>query len=47
MAYYFKEASHTFGEYLLVPGYSSEKCIPANVSLETPLVNSEKVKNQK
>ena len=42
MAYYFKEASHTFGEYLLVPGYSSEKCIPANVSLETPLVKFRK-----
>ena len=42
VAYYFKEASHTFGEYLLVPGYSSEKCIPANVSLETPLVKFRK-----
>ncbi len=38
MAFYFKEPSHTFGEYLLVPGYSSEKCVPANVSLRTPLV---------
>ena len=38
MAYYFKEASHTFGEYLLVPGYSSKDCIPQNVSLKTPLV---------
>lgn len=37
MAYYFSEPSHTFGEYLLVPGYSSDKCIPANVSLKTPL----------
>lgn len=42
MAFYFKEASHTFGEYLLVPGYSSEKCIPANVSLRTPLVKFKK-----
>jgi len=42
LAFYFKEASHTFGEYLLVPGYSSEKCIPANVSLETPLVKFKK-----
>ena len=31
MAYYFNEPSHTFGEYLLVPGYSSSECIPANV----------------
>ena len=38
MAYYFTEPSHTFGEYLLVPGYSSEECVPANVSLKTPLV---------
>ena len=38
MAFYFSEPSHTFGEYLLVPGYSSDKCIPANVSLKTPLV---------
>lgn len=38
MAYYFKETSHTFNEYLLVPGYSSAECIPANVSLKTPLV---------
>ena len=38
MAFYFSEPSHTFGEYLLVPGYSSAECIPANVSLKTPLV---------
>ncbi|MGL5271438.1 MAG: IMP dehydrogenase [Selenomonadaceae bacterium] len=42
MAFYFDGASHTFGEYLLVPGYSSDKCIPANVSLETPLVKFKK-----
>ena len=29
MAFYFSEPSHTFGEYLLVPGYSSAgKCQP-------------------
>ena len=38
MAFYFSEPSHTFGEYLLVPGYSSCECIPANVDLKTPLV---------
>ena len=38
MAFYYNEPSHTFGEYLLVPGYSSTQCIPTNVSLETPLV---------
>ena len=38
MAYYYPEVSHTFNEYLLVPGYSSAENIPANVSLRTPLV---------
>ena len=42
MAYYFDEPSHTFSEYLLVPGYTSEDCIPANVSLKTPLVKYKK-----
>ena len=42
MAHYFKEPSHTFSEYLLVPGYTSENCVPANVSLETPLVKFKK-----
>ena len=38
MAYFYEEPSRTFGEYLLVPGYSSRDCIPANVDLSTPLV---------
>lgn len=38
MAYYYSEPSHTFSEYLLIPGYTSPDCIPANVSLRTPLV---------
>ena len=42
MAYYFKDVSHTFNEYLLVPGYSSSECIPDNVSLKTPLVKFKK-----
>lgn len=42
MAYYYKEPSHTFSEYLLVPGYSDANCIPANVSLKTPLVKYRK-----
>ena len=37
MAYFFSGQSHTFNEYLLVPGYSSSECIPDNVSLRTPL----------
>ena len=42
MAYYFNDVSHTFNEYLLVPGYSSAECVPANVSLKTPLVKFKK-----
>jgi IMP dehydrogenase len=42
MAFYFEEPSHTFSEYLLVPGYSSAECIPSNVSLRTPLVKFKK-----
>ena len=38
MATFFEGESHTFSEYLLVPGYSSAENIPANVSLKTPLV---------
>ena len=38
MAIYFNEPSRTFSEYLLIPGYTSEECIPDNVSLRTPLV---------
>ena len=42
MAYYYPEPSHTFSEYLLVPGYTSEECVPGNVSLKTPLVKYRK-----
>jgi IMP dehydrogenase len=42
MAYYFSEPSRTFGEYLLVPGYSSAECVPNAVSLSTPLVKYKK-----
>ncbi len=42
MAYYFNEPSHTFSEYLLVPGYSSAECMTSNVSLKTPLVKFKK-----
>jgi len=42
MATYFTEPSHTFSEYLLVPGYTDERCIPSNVSLRTPLVKYRK-----
>ena len=42
MAIFINEPSHTFNEYLLIPGYSSSECIPANVSLKTPLVRFRK-----
>ena len=42
MAYYYPEPSHTFSEYLLVPGYTSEECVPDRVSLRTPLVRYRK-----
>ncbi len=44
MAFYYSEPSHTFSEYLLVPGYTSEECVPNNVSLRTPLVKYRKGK---
>ena len=42
MAFIYDEPAHTFSEYLLVLGYSSSECIPANVSLKTPLVKFKK-----
>ena len=42
MAKFIEEPSRTFNEYLLIPGYSSAECIPANVSLKTPLVRYRK-----
>ena len=42
MAFYYDEPSHTFSEYLLVPGYSDENNIPSNVSIKTPLVKYKK-----
>ena len=42
MAYYFEEPSRTFNEYLLVPGHTPADCVPAAVSLKTPLVKYRK-----
>ena len=47
MAFYFSEPSHTFDEYLLVPGYTGPDCIPANVSLKTPVVRYNKKAGEK
>ncbi len=42
MAHYMSEPSRTFSEYLLIPGYTSENCVPDNVSLRTPLTKFRK-----
>ena len=47
MAYFFDEPSHTFDEYLLIPGYTSADCVPANVSLRTPIVRYNKKSGEK
>ena len=44
MAYCYNEPSHTFSEYLLLPGYTDENCRPENVKLSTPLVKYKKGK---
>ena len=46
MAYYYPTPSHTFSEYLLVPGYTSEDCVPDRVSLRTPLTKYRKGKEE-
>ena len=42
MARIYDEPSRTFGEYLLIPGFSSSECTPDKVSLKTPLVKYRK-----
>ena len=38
MAILINDVSRTFGEYLLIPGLTTKKCVPENISLQTPLV---------
>ena len=45
MAKFYDEPCHTFNEYLLIPGYTSPECIPANVDLSTPLCKFKKGEN--
>ena len=40
MAYFYEEPSRTFGEYLLVPGYSSAENVPTAVRPQPPQVKS-------
>lgn len=42
MALYYDEPSRTFSEYLLIPAYSGENCIPSNVNLKTPITKFKK-----
>ncbi|MCQ2566303.1 MAG: IMP dehydrogenase [Clostridia bacterium] len=42
MPYFYPEESHTFSEYLLVPGYSGPEHIPSRVSLKTPVTKYRK-----
>lgn len=42
MAKYYNEPSHTFSEYLLIPGFTGSENTPDNVTLKTPLVKYKK-----
>ncbi len=42
MAHYYKESSHTFNEYLLIPRYTGIEHNPQNVSLKVPLTRYKK-----
>lgn len=42
MAFIYDEPSHTFSEYLLLPGYTSAEHIPNKVSLKAPLCRFKK-----
>ena len=42
MAKILEDISRTFNEFLLLPNLTTEKCIPNNVSLKTPLVKFKK-----
>jgi len=42
MAKYYDQPSHTFSEYLLVPGLTRKENVPTSVSLKTPLVKFRK-----
>ena len=37
MAHLLEHVSHTFGEFLLIPGLTTKECTPDNIDLRTPL----------
>lgn len=42
MAHYLQDVSHTFSEYLLIPGYTDENCVVENVDLSTNITKYSK-----
>lgn len=42
MAFYYKDLSRTFNEYLLIPNLTRKECVPSNVTLKTPIVRFKK-----
>ncbi len=45
MAHYLQDISHTFSEYLLIPGYTDENCVVENVDLSTKITKYDKNDN--
>lgn len=42
MAKFLDHVSHTFGEFLLIPGLTTKECTPENINLQTPLTKFKK-----
>jgi len=47
MAHYLEDISRTFSEYLLIPGYTSEKCVVSNVDVTTHITKYRKGEEDK
>ena len=46
MAIIFPDTSHTFGEYLLIPGLTTPECTVDKISLRTPLAKYSPAKEE-
>lgn len=44
MAIFLKDVSHTFGEFLLIPGLTTPDCTPDKINLKTPLAKYQPAK---
>lgn len=42
MAIVLNQVSHTFGEYLLIPGLTTKECVPEKINLQAPLTKFKK-----